>query len=214
MTRLARTERAALCDLALQVGEDQPTLCGDWDVKDLVVHLLLREGSPAAVGIAVPPLAGVLERASERLRRRPLAELVERLRNGPPRLSPYALPGVDELVSSLELLVHHEDIRRAQPDWAPRALSEQTERQVWRALGTAGRLAARKAPVGVVAESTGAGAAHGATTVLRKGDPQVVVAGRPSEILLYVFGRTDQARVELRGDDDAVARLGRASLGL
>ncbi len=58
MTRLARSERAALCDLALQVGADRPTLCEGWTVKDLVVHLLVREGSPAAVGIVVPPLAG------------------------------------------------------------------------------------------------------------------------------------------------------------
>ena len=56
MTRLAQTERAALCDTALQVGEDQPTLSGEWTVKDLVVHLLVREGSPAAVGILVKPL--------------------------------------------------------------------------------------------------------------------------------------------------------------
>ena len=51
MTRMARTERDALCDLALQLGESEPTLCGDWSVKDLVVHLLVRERSPAAAGI-------------------------------------------------------------------------------------------------------------------------------------------------------------------
>src|SRR5512139_3777993 len=67
MTRLARTERAALCDLALELGPDAPTLSGDWTVKDLVVHLLVREGNPAAIGIVVPPLARWTDLASERL---------------------------------------------------------------------------------------------------------------------------------------------------
>ena len=51
MTRalLARRERAALCDLALVLGEDAPTLCGAWTAKDLVAHLLVRERSPLAV---------------------------------------------------------------------------------------------------------------------------------------------------------------------
>ena len=56
---MAQTERDALCDLALQLGEGEPTLCGDWTVKDLVVHLLVRERSPAAAGIVLKPLRGV-----------------------------------------------------------------------------------------------------------------------------------------------------------
>ena len=43
-------------------------LSGDWTVKDLVVHLLVREGSPAAVGIVVAPLARLTE-SSGHLRR-------------------------------------------------------------------------------------------------------------------------------------------------
>lgn len=65
MPRLAQTERSALCDTVLQVAESRPTLCDGWDVKDLVVRLLLREGSPASVGIFVPRLAGVAERACQ-----------------------------------------------------------------------------------------------------------------------------------------------------
>ncbi|WP_254185823.1 hypothetical protein [Nocardioides panacis] len=56
--RPAQLERTALCDTALQVGEDGPTLCDGWDVKDLVVHLLVREGSPAAAGIVLPRWRG------------------------------------------------------------------------------------------------------------------------------------------------------------
>ena len=44
---LARRERHALCDLALTLGPDAPTLCGDWTVAELVAHLLVRETQPA-----------------------------------------------------------------------------------------------------------------------------------------------------------------------
>ncbi len=45
--------------------------------------------------------------------------LVERLRNGPPRWSPYAVPKLDTMLNTLEFYVHHEDIRRAQPSGSP-----------------------------------------------------------------------------------------------
>jgi len=120
---MAQSERAALCDLALQVGEDQPTLSGDWTVKDLVVHLLVREGSPAAVGILLSPLSKLTDLESQRLGRRDFAVLVEKLRSGPPVYSPYAVPRLDALLNTLEFFVHHEDIRRAQPDWSARDLA-------------------------------------------------------------------------------------------
>ena len=54
---LARHERAALCDLPSRPVPRRPTLCGDWDVKDLVCHLLVRERSP---------IGGVRDRRSRR----------------------------------------------------------------------------------------------------------------------------------------------------
>jgi uncharacterized protein (TIGR03085 family) len=210
MTSLAQTERAALCDLALQLGEDQPTLAGEWTVKDLVVHLLLREGSPAAVGITVPALAGVADAASRRIARQDFPVLVERLRTGPPRLSVFSLPAMDTLLNTLEYFVHHEDVRRAQPSWGPRVLGDEAERTLWSMIRTAGKGLTRKAPVGVRIED----ATTGATRVLRKGGPEVTVSGPPSEVALYVFGRTSHARVELRGDEAAVARLSATSLGI
>ena len=210
MPRMAQTERAELCDVALQVGEDQPTLCGDWTVKDLVVHLLVREGSPAAAGIVLSPLAKLTELASRRVGRRDFAVLVEKLRNGPPRLSPYAVPKVDDLANTLEFFVHLEDIRRAQPDWSPRVLGDDAERRLWSMIRTAGKGLTRGAPVGVRIENL----TTGSTAVLKRGVPSVTVRGLPSEIALYVFGRQEQARVELLGDDADVARLAGTSLGV
>jgi uncharacterized protein (TIGR03085 family) len=210
MTRLAASERTALCDLALQVGEHQQTLCDGWTVKDLVIHLLVREGSPAAVGIAVSPLSRFTDAASARLGRKPFAELVERLRNGPPRLSPYSIPKVGELANALEFFVHHEDIRRARPEWSPRELGDRTDRLLWSSVRMPGKALTRKAPVAVTIEDS----TTGATTVLKKGTPAVTVKGAPGEIVMYLFGRSAQARVELLGPEAAVARLAGTSLGI
>lgn len=207
---MAQTERTELCDLALQLGEDAPTLCEGWTVKDLVVHLLVREGSPAAVGIVVPPLAGLTDRVSRRLARRDLAVLVERLRTGPPRLSPYAVPPLDRVANTLEFFVHLEDVRRAQPGWAPRPLTADAERQLWTLVRTAGKGLTRRSPVGVVLENL----TTGSTAVLKRADRSVTVRGLPSELALFVFGRRPQARVELRGDDADVAALSGTSLGI
>eukprot|EP01032_Pedospumella_encystans_P031590 gene31590-35665_t len=75
---LARRERHDLCDLALVLGEDAPTLCGDWDAQHLVAHLLVREHSPlGALGIAMETFAPLTDRAMARVMRRDFAVLVE-----------------------------------------------------------------------------------------------------------------------------------------
>ena len=210
MTRLAQTERAALCDTALQVGEDQPTLSGEWTVKDLVVHLLVREGSPAAVGILVKPLERMLDLEMRRVGRRPFNLLVEKLRHGPPMWSPYAVPKLDATLNTLEYFVHHEDIRRAQPEWTARDLGPESEKLLWAMIRTGGKGLTRGAPVGVTVEN----ATTGSRAVLKAGEPSVVVRGIPSEVTLFVFGRKPQAHVELIGDAADVARLNSTSLGI
>jgi uncharacterized protein (TIGR03085 family) len=206
---MAQAERAALCDTALQVGEDQPTLCGDWTVKDLVVHLLVRERSPAAVGIAVSPLARLTEAEMRRVGKADFAELVERLRGGPPRWSPYAVPKLDQLMNTLEFFVHHEDIRRAQKGWEPRDLGDDEQKLLWSMVRTAGKQLVRNATVGVWLRN----ATTGSEVVLKDASEPVVVTGPPSELVMFAFGRQQQARVGLSGPDDDVATLTGASLG-
>ena len=210
MTSIAAHERALLCGMAQQLGPDARTLCGDWTVKDLVVHLLLREGHPAAVGILVPWLRGLLDRATEKAGTQDFDELVERLRHGPPAYSPFAVPKLGALANLLEYYVHHEDVRRAQPSWEPRALPAPFEDGIWGAFRHAGRGLALSAPVGVVAERSDTGA----RSRLKKGDREVVVRGLPSEVALFGYGRQPQAQVELLGGDADVAALQQASLGI
>jgi uncharacterized protein (TIGR03085 family) len=210
VTSIAATERSHLCALAQQLGPDAPTLSGDWTVRDLVVHLLVREGSPVAAGIVVKPLAGTLDRLTARLSRQDFDGLVARLRQGPPIYSPFRLPRVGAAMNLLEFFVHHEDVRRAQPGWEPRSLPRATEDGIWRAVRVTGKWLVRRFAVGVVAERSD----NGDRSVLRRGVRHVVVRGLPSEITLFVYGRKAQAEVVLEGDPADVARLSSTRLGI
>lgn len=207
---MSKTERADLCDLALQVGEAEPTLCGDWTVKDLVVHLLVRERSPAAAGIVLSPLAKLTDFESRRFARHDFAVLVEKLRRGPPRYSPYAVPRVDKLFNTLEYYVHHEDIRRAQPGWEPRTLTDYQQKLLWKMISVGGKGLVRGAAAGVTIENS----VTTSRVVLKDAPISVTVSGLPGEIVLFLYGRKPQARVELSGPDEAVAALRGSSLGI
>lgn len=210
MSRLARTERAALCDLALEVGPDAPTLSGDWTVRDLVVHLLVREGHPAAIGIVVSPLAPLTEHVSRRMADQDFAVLVERVRQGPPRWSPARLGRLDAMFNTAEFFVHHEDVRRAQEGWKPRELSDRDQDVLWKVVGVAGKGLVRSAKVGVVLERSDTSE----RAVLKNAPGAVVVRGLPAELMMFVYGRKAQAQVELEGADADVAALTGADLGI
>jgi uncharacterized protein (TIGR03085 family) len=203
---LARRERDALCDTALVLGEDAPTLCDPWTAKDLVCHLLVRERSPLSGIGMIPPLSGLPEWGMSRLARQDFRVLVERLRGH--GLTPMAIPPVDKLLNTVEFFVHHEDLRRAQEGWEPRELAQADRDELWRAVkGYGGRLV-KDAAVPVRARRTDTGA----TTTLRKGDDPVVVSGPPTEVLFFLFGRDQIRDVTFEGSADAVesVRSGRS----
>jgi uncharacterized protein (TIGR03085 family) len=206
----ARDERSALCDLFDRLGPDAPTLCTGWTTYDLAAHLVLRERRPDAMGgIALKPLAGYTASVQNGLKaKHPYPELVGLVR------SPGGVYGVlsflDEAVNTLELFVHHEDVRRAQPSWEPRELPADLDRLIWKRVSAGARLMLRKSPVGVVLHRLGGGVVIGGA---RQG-PRVEVTGTASELLMFCFGRQGHARVEFSGDPEAVARLRDASLGI
>jgi len=204
---LARRERAALCDLALDVGPDAPTLCDDWNVRDLVCHLIVRERRPWAVpGIMISALSGVTAREMAKLARHPFPSLVTRLRN--PSGTPFALGRVDRAANTTEFFVHHEDIRRARHAWEPRALDEDDADELWRQLSRTGRLLARPAgvPVTVVDD-------YGRRAVLRSGERPVVITGPVSELLLFLSGRRQLGELAFDGPQHRIAALRQARLG-
>jgi uncharacterized protein (TIGR03085 family) len=209
MEPLSRTERAALCNTALEIGEGAPTLCGDWSVKDLVIHLLVRERDPlGAPGILVPQLEWLTTRSSRRLGHQDFTTLVERLRSGPPVWSPTKLPPVDAAVNGLEYFVHHEDIRRAQPDWEPRELTDGEQHHLWKLLGQAGKALVRPSGVPVEVRWPGAGEdGTDRTRTLRRGEDPVVVGGQPGELAMFLFSRARHRGLSYDGPPEAIAAL-------
>jgi uncharacterized protein (TIGR03085 family) len=206
---LARSERERLCDLALSVGADAPTLCGDWTVQDLLAHLLVREGNPiASSGIWVPGLGGITQWAMDRTARDDLDTLVGRLRS--PGLSPAAIPLVDKAFNTLEFYIHHEDIRRAQPSWEPRELTSYEQSQIWAALKRLGRSLVRNAGVPVTMHRTD----KDKSVVLKGGSDPVTISGLPGEVALFLYGRSQHDGVTCDGPEESIATLGSATLGL
>ncbi len=207
-----RRERHALCDTALALGPDVPTLCGDWTARDLVAHLLVRERSMlGAAGITFSPMAGLTERAMAKAAREPFAEMVKKLYD--PGLTPYRLPGVERLTNTLEYFVHHEDLRRAQPGWEPRELPVDDEDELWRLIKGAAKLASRKVKVPIEIRRTARGALPPESATVRRGTDPVVVTGRPSELVLFFFGRAQVSDVTFDGAATAVASLRQSDLG-
>lgn len=203
MSTHAKRERLLLADLLEAVGPDAPTLCDGWRARDLAAHVVVREHRPdAAAGLLLKPLASRLDKAMAEFAAKPYEELVQLVRTGPPRFSPFSLKQIDEAANVVEFYVHTEDVRRAQPDWTRRELDPVLQNTLWSRLERTARLTGRKAPTGLVLRRP-----DGQTVVAHKGTPVVTVTGEPSELLLFLYGRQQAADVELDGEKDAIATL-------
>jgi uncharacterized protein (TIGR03085 family) len=210
VTSTADAERAALCDLLDELGPSAPTLCAGWDTRDLATHLLVRDRDPKAwAGIAVPKLHDLATRAMAAQAGRPYDEIVAEVRRGAPKWSPLGLPVAKDVANLLEFVIHHEDVRRAQPGWGPRAVPASLADSVWRAVRLGSRATLHRAPDGVVLRRAGTDD----TVTAKKAPLTVTVVGDPVELALFTSGRQRAARVDLSGDDAAVARLRTANLG-
>ncbi|CAL9407856.1 MULTISPECIES: TIGR03085 family metal-binding protein [Streptomyces] len=203
MSTHAKRERLLLADLLETAGPEAPTLCEGWTTRDLAAHVVVRERRPdAAGGMLVKQLASRLERVTAEFLAKPYDELVRLIRTGPPRFSPFSLKQVDEMSNVIEFYVHAEDVRRAQPDWTPRELDPVFQDALWSRLERSARLMGRGVPTGLVLRRP-----DGQTTVARRGAPVVTVTGEPSELVVFAYGRQGAAKVELDGDENAVAQL-------
>ncbi|MGW1505454.1 TIGR03085 family metal-binding protein [Streptomyces mirabilis] len=203
MSTHAKRERLLLADLLETEGPDAPTLCEGWNTRDLAAHVVVRERrADAAGGLLLKQLAPRLERVQAEFAEKPYEELIQLIRTGPPRFSPFALKQIDEASNTVEFYVHTEDVRRAQPDWTPRPLDPVFQDALWSRLERTARLAGRGAPTGLVLRRP-----DGQTAVAHRGTPVVTVTGEPSELLMFALGRQKTADVELDGDKDAIAKL-------
>ena len=193
---LAARERARLADLLGELGPDAATCCEGWTTAHLAAHVVVRDGRPDAMPgfgaerlAAGNPLTRWSHSLEDRVRARtPYPRLVARVRSGPPAWSPVRLPVVDRLLNTSEFAIHHEDVRRAQPGWRPRALPLRDQDQLWGAVKAFSRASRR--PL-VLRRSDAAGVEHR----VGSGTPRTVT-GEPLELLLWLSGRRSVARVE------------------
>jgi len=210
MSTHAKHARLALADELEAAGPDAPTLCEGWTARDLAAHVVVRERRlDTAAGILIPPLAPYSERVRTEYAAKPYEELIRLIRTGPPPLSPFAIPQVDEMANTVEFFIHTEDVRRAKPDWTGREIDPALADTLWARLRGTARLFGRRAPVGAVLRRP-----DGQTAILKPGAPVVTVTGEPGELVMFASGRTAAARVRAEGEEEAVQKLREANLGI
>lgn len=204
-------ERDQLCDLLTDLGPDAPTALTPWTTRDLAAHLVLREHDYlAAPGLVLPgPWKGFADRRTRKLAESDYSALVDRVRSGPPR-GFFRIGWVRRIANLNEFFVHHEDVRRAN-GMAQRSLSPDLEAALWRnATWKPWFLSRRLRGAGLTLEWKGTAK----TARARRGTPSAHLAGLPSELLLYLFGRKALAQVRLEGDHVAVVAVERTSFGV
>jgi len=204
---LAQSERQALCNLLEEKGPLAPTLCEGWTTSDLAAHLFVRESRPlASPGIVFPPLAEITDRAMERAKRElGYGGLIRRIRSGPP----YPMRLVDAHVNLMEYFVHHEDVRRAEEGWEPRD-DAVLDAALWPLVRLGARFMSRRlhgAGLELVAPAFGSVTARG-------GQERAVLTGGPQELIMFLTGRKQAARVEVEGSEAAKEALEGARLGI
>jgi uncharacterized protein (TIGR03085 family) len=195
---LADRERRELADLLGNLGPDALTCCAGWTTAHLASHLVVRERRPdALVGLGAEavgaggPLASWPHRLEDRLREStPYAEVVDRLRAGPPPWSPMSWPVLAGGLNTTEFVIHHEDVRRAQPGWTARELDRSVQDQLWSAMALFARRAAGRRGL-VLRRSDVPGIEN------RFGTGGKTVEGEPMELLLWASGRRDVALVSV-----------------
>lgn len=202
--RHASSQRHALSDALLEVGPSAPTLCAGWTAYDLAAHCWVRERSARAlIGIGAKRFEHLAEAEMAKARERyGFVELATRLRETP-RTPVTLVPALDEAINTAEYLIHTEDVRRANA-LPHRLLPPDLEDAVWGRLGLIGRVFFAKSPVGVLLERDAAGAAP---LRVKPGTSTVTLVGRPSELLLFAFGREKHADVRTIGEQRSVDAL-------
>jgi uncharacterized protein (TIGR03085 family) len=138
----------------------------------------------------------------------PWHQLVDQVRQGPPRWNPFSLPVIDAAANTLEYFVHHEDVRRSIEGWQPRVLDPQFEALLWSRLKAMAPLMWRKAQVGVTLH-------NGTNHIIAKKtplEPRVVATGEVSELVMKSYGR-NACVLDLLGEPEDIERFNSTPLG-
>lgn len=174
-----------------------------------------------AAGLLVRPLSRPLDGKTMSLGDRAstpqqFTELVQRLAEGPPvaarargsrvlsRLgSTSPARRLSELSNLLEFFVHAEDVRRAQPRWAPRKLSEDYADALFRQLRAVARVHYRSEKQGTTLVRSNGDLIEVNPLRLRpvrgggavSGQARTILSGPAGELVMHAFGRVEHALV-------------------
>ncbi len=215
---VSSTERANLAESLRVAGPIAPTLCAGWNTRDLLAHLVMSDSRlDGVIASFIPFTKKYASSVADNFKNQPYEQLVSDFRNGPPKFSVFAIPGVDNLFNSIEFLVHNEDVRRSMPDWKPRVMNQATKDFIWgRLISGVARLLLNSHRQGVTlhrrdfvdaTEETPGDAANNTFTV-RTGPDPVVLTGDPIELLLACFGRRAVV-LDIAGTTSGIARWDR-----
>lgn len=199
-------ERKHLIETFERVGATAPTLCEGWDAEDLLRHLVMREIYPHRSLLSKVPLKSADESRHlvDEIEDADYDSLLETFTEGRQRYSPLQLGLVDRAMNTLEYVIHHEDLRRAQDPPIGRVLSNSDQQRIFTHLSTMAQVLFLKAPVRVVLRAPGVGEFTALAT--KRHGRTVTITGAPLELAMYAFGR-DHAHVELSGEDEALRKF-------
>lgn len=200
----AQRQRALICDLFLELGPFAPTLDEGWKTQDLAAHLWIREHKPLAMlGVVSEKFSDMTARIQmEALHTNGFIGLVERLRTPSPLMRP-----VDSIVNGAEFFIHHMDVLRAND--RDQTLSEKDEDSLRGSIKMFAGSVAKTYGDRVVIDTN-----DGKQMEFGQGTRPVHLIGKPSEIIMFVSGRTDHAKVELVGEPDAVRKFTESAVGI
>jgi uncharacterized protein (TIGR03085 family) len=202
MTTYAGAERQSLVAALTEAGPDAATLCEGWRTRHLAAHVVIREARPdTGLGLVVPAFSGWTNRVLEQYADRDYAGLLAEFAAGPPRFSLFAIPGADELLNLAEYYVHTEDVLRAAPGWTARALGEGLTEEFWLLLTQRAGLLLRNSPVPLLLSRP---SGEVVKVAQKKAGALVTLSGEPGELVLFAFGRTSVAQVEVDGSPEAL----------
>ena len=187
-------ERARLAHVLSDLGPGRPTLCEGWQTQHLAAHVVLRDRAPWRRSDRTTS-----ELAAHSEDRSSFDDLVVEVAQGP--RWPSATSRVAETMNLLELVVHTEDVVRAQPGGLQVAAGEvrsaEHEAELWSQFRLFARLMYLAVPTGVILVVT-----DGPRAVARRprrGHGTVVVSGPVGEIIMHGFGRGAASSVRVDG---------------
>lgn len=198
---ISKSERQGLVETLKALGPDAPTLCEGWMTKHLLAHLIMRETEPVNA-------SGILLKGRQKQTQNRLEELsthfesnLSKLMSGPPLWNPMRY--LDKWVNALEMLIHHEDVLRAQPNWQRRKFTDSETKELDFLLKIAPRFLVRGAkvlPTLVVGDLPTTG--------------RIILRGDQVDLLLFLAGRQSASTVSIEGDESDVADFMKSSFGI